>query len=215
MKKYFLFLIFVLYSVCGLSENFNTTTSYKVCFTPNQNCTNIIIDMLNQANSEVLVQAYSFTSAPIAKALVNAMQRGVDVKVILDKTQYKENGYSSAKFFMNNHIPVWIDYKPNIAHNKIMVIDNKTVITGSFNFTRAAQERNAENVLLINDVELAKTYRNNWMNRLQESKKPGPTSKKIKHHHPKKQKEDEFFSENTINKFISYGKRILKSFNLD
>jgi phosphatidylserine/phosphatidylglycerophosphate/cardiolipin synthase-like enzyme len=91
-----------------------------------------------------LVQAYSFTSAPIAKALLNAHKRGVKVEVILDRSQ-KTQKYSSATFLYNVGIPVKIDAQHTIAHNKVMIIDGETVITGSFNFTKPADENNAEN----------------------------------------------------------------------
>lgn len=68
---------------------------------------------------------------------------------------------------MNNNIDTWIDYKPAIAHNKIMIIDNRVVITGSFNFTKAAQNRNAENLLIIENHDLVKKYLANWVKRQQ------------------------------------------------
>ncbi len=83
----------------------------------------------------ILMQAYSFTSAPIAKALVEARERGVEVTAILDKSQRTEQ-YSSADFVLHAGIPTYIDDKHAIAHNKIMLIDGRTIITGSFNFTK-------------------------------------------------------------------------------
>jgi phosphatidylserine/phosphatidylglycerophosphate/cardiolipin synthase-like enzyme len=116
----------------------------------------------------VLVQAYSFTSAPIAKALVDAEKRGVKVQVILDRSQRTEK-YSSADFVQHAGIPTYIDAKHAIAHNKIMIIDGKTVLTGSFNFTKAAEENNAENLLVIQDLALATKYTANWQAHLQHS----------------------------------------------
>ena len=114
------------------------------------------------ARSEILVQAYSFTSAPIAKAFIDAHKRGVRVQVILDKSQETEK-YTSATFLANAGVPVRIDDDFAIAHNKIMILDDETVITGSFNFTKAAEERNAENVLVIRgNKDLAKFYLQNW-----------------------------------------------------
>lgn len=136
----------------------------SVCFTPGGACTQQIVDNINNANRSIFVQAYSFTSQPIAKALLDAKLRGVDVRIILDKSQRTQR-YSSSTFFLNNRIPVWIDTKPAIAHNKIMIIDNRIVITGSFNFTKAAQEKNAENLLIIHDTDLAKLYEQNWLSR--------------------------------------------------
>ena len=109
----------------------------------------------------MLVQAYSFTSAPIAKALLNAHKRGIKVEVILDKSQRTQK-YSSADFMANSGSPTKIDAVHAIAHNKVMVIGGETVITGSFNFTRAAEEKNAENLLVIRDKALAAKYIENW-----------------------------------------------------
>lgn len=150
-------------------QNFKPNSAYSVCFTPGSNCTQDIVTMISSAKKTIYVQAYSFTSAPIAKALVDAQARGVDVKVILDKSQYAAEKYSSSKFLSNHGIPVWIDYKPAIAHNKIMIIDNGIVITGSFNFTKSAQEKNAENLIMISDTAVASKYLENWMRRQRES----------------------------------------------
>jgi phosphatidylserine/phosphatidylglycerophosphate/cardiolipin synthase-like enzyme len=114
------------------------------------------------------VQAYSFTSAPIAKALVDAHRRGVKVTVILDKSQRTER-CSEADFLLHADIPTFIDAKHAIAHNKIMVIDGKTILTGSFNFTKAAEMNNAENLLVIQDAALAAKYTANWQAHLKHS----------------------------------------------
>ena len=63
----------------------------------------------------------------------------------------------------------FIDDKHAIAHNKVMVIDGHVVITGSFNFTKAAEESNAENLLVIDDVDLAQKYAKNWQEHLAHS----------------------------------------------
>jgi phosphatidylserine/phosphatidylglycerophosphate/cardiolipin synthase-like enzyme len=133
----------------------------EVYFSPHGGCTEAIIRELNKAKNTILVQAYSFTSAPIAKALLNAHKRGVKVEVIQDKSQVTQK-YSSATFFFNAGIPDKIDAKHAIAHNKVMIIDGETVITGSFNFTRAAEENNAENLLVIHDKKLAERSIKNW-----------------------------------------------------
>jgi phosphatidylserine/phosphatidylglycerophosphate/cardiolipin synthase-like enzyme len=140
-------------------------TEIKSCFTPGQDCTGFIVNQVNHAKGRVLVQAYGMTSEPIMQALAQAKRRGVDVRVLLDKTNEQER-YSAATFLLNQGIAVLIDDKVAIAHNKVMVIDDSDVVTGSFNFTKAAQERNAENVLIIaNNPELARTYSENWRNR--------------------------------------------------
>ena len=145
-----------------------TPPNWQVYFSPHGGCTDAIIRELNKAKSTVLVQAYTFTSAPIAKALLNAHKRGVKVEVILDKSQRTQK-YSSATFLSNVGIPVKIDAQHAIAHNKVMIIDEETVITGSFNFTKAAEANNAENLLVIHDKKLASLYMKNWQEHAQHS----------------------------------------------
>jgi len=135
--------------------------SWEVHFSPKGDCTDAILREIGKARKTVLVQAYSFSSAPIAKALLNAHRRGVRVEVILDKSQRTQK-YSSATFFGNTGISIRIDGSHAIAHNKVMIIDGETVITGSFNFTKSAEERNAENLLILQDKGLAAVYTRNW-----------------------------------------------------
>lgn len=130
------------------AETFSSTGIIDVYFSPKGGATEAVVSEINNASKEILVQAYSFTSAPIAKALANARKRGIKIDVVLDKSQRKEK-YTSADFVAHAGIPTFIDDKHAIAHNKIILIDRQTLITGSFNFTRAAEERNAENLLVI------------------------------------------------------------------
>jgi phosphatidylserine/phosphatidylglycerophosphate/cardiolipin synthase-like enzyme len=134
---------------------------WEVYFSPHGGCTDAILRELDRAGTSVLVQAYSFTSSPIAKGLLNAQKRGVKVEVILDKGQRREK-YSSADFLVNSRISTLIDSHHAIAHNKVIIIDGETVITGSFNFTKAAEDKNAENLLVIRDRKLASAYAKNW-----------------------------------------------------
>ena len=141
----------------------------KAYFSPNGGCTQAVVETLNGAKKTILVQAYSFTSTPIAKALVDAKKRGVDVRVILDRSQRTER-YSGATFLTNGGVTTFIDATHKIAHNKVIVIDDQEVITGSFNFTKAAETGNAENVLLIlHAPELAAKYSQNWHEHLNHS----------------------------------------------
>jgi phosphatidylserine/phosphatidylglycerophosphate/cardiolipin synthase-like enzyme len=144
----------------------------RACFTPGQNCTALIIEQINAAQSELLVQAYGFTSPEIIQAIGRAKERGVDVNVILDRVN-EQDRYTGATYLLNHGIDPLIDDRVVIAHNKIMVIDDRNVITGSFNFTKAAQ-RNAENVLfVIDDMALAAAYKENWMRRAAASRSLG------------------------------------------
>jgi phosphatidylserine/phosphatidylglycerophosphate/cardiolipin synthase-like enzyme len=120
-----------------------------------------VVREIEWARSTILVQAYSFTSTPIARALVDARKRGVRVQAILDKSALKEN-YAEADFLAQMGVPTRIDAEHAIAHNKVMIIDGQVVLTGSFNFTRQAETSNAENLLVIRSPALAREYAANW-----------------------------------------------------
>lgn len=133
-----------------------------VAFSPNNGVTELVVKNIGLAQKTILVSAYSFTSKDIAEALLAAKKRGVDIKIILDKSQISQK-YSSATFFTNQGFDLRIDIKHAIFHDKVMIIDDKTVITGSFNFTKAAETKNAENLLVLHDnPELAKLYTQDW-----------------------------------------------------
>jgi phosphatidylserine/phosphatidylglycerophosphate/cardiolipin synthase-like enzyme len=135
MRVYVAVLLLALCAPSGWSaEGGIRPAKWSVYFSPHGGCTEAVVDALGKAKSTVLVQAYSFTSAPIAKTLVEAHRRGVKVEVVLDRSQRTEK-YSSATFVYNNGIPCFIDAQHAIAHSKVIVIDGVTVITGSFNFT--------------------------------------------------------------------------------
>ncbi len=133
----------------------------EVHFSPQGGCTETIVREIDAAQSSILIQAFSFTSVPIAKAVVEAHKRGVHVEVILDRSQKTEK-YSEADYLHNSGLPVLVDSEHAIAHNKVMIIDGRTVITGSFNFTKQAEQSNAENLLVIRDKFLADQYTANW-----------------------------------------------------
>ncbi|MCK9377071.1 MAG: phospholipase D family protein [Syntrophobacterales bacterium] len=143
--------------------------SIQVYFSPHGGCTDAILKQINQARTEILLQAYSFTSKPIAQALIQAHKRGVKITAILDKSNRTQK-YSAATFLKHMDIPVFIDDKHAIAHNKIMLIDNRVVITGSFNFTAGAETKNAENLLVLEDMpDLTLAYRDNFFQHLRHS----------------------------------------------
>ena len=136
--------------------------SITPCFTPGQDCASVVAHEIDGATSTVLVQAYGFTSRPIEQALIAAHKRGVDVQIILDRSNRAQK-WSGLRLVEAAEIPTAIDAAHAIAHNKVMVIDNTVTMTGSFNFTTSAQAKNAENLLIIRDAELAQKYTQNFL----------------------------------------------------
>lgn len=143
----------------------------NICFTPPSGCESLVAQEISKANKNIYVQAYGLTSAPIIYQLKAAYDRGVQVAVLLDGGGLSNNEpvYQDLK---NAGISVSMDKMPGIAHNKVMIIDDVKVITGSFNFTGAANTKNAENLLLIEDAEVADRYFINWQNRKANSTHP-------------------------------------------
>src|SRR5205807_41954 len=102
----------------------------SVYFSPGTDCGQLIIDKVRMAQKCVYVQAYSFTSERIAKALNEVHKRGVEVKVILDDD--KADKKSELDFLSRKGIDTYLDSKHEKAHSKVILIDGQTIITGSF-----------------------------------------------------------------------------------
>jgi len=150
------------------------TAQIRVCFVPAQQCDAPIAAAIHAARQSIRVQAYGFTAPVILGALGDAKERGVDVQVILDRSNdpfnRRDRGSErprlvGAQFTAAMGIPTWIDHRVAIAHNKVIIIDGKTVIGGSYNFTLSAEDRNAENVTFIDSADVAKLYLANWETR--------------------------------------------------
>lgn len=129
-----------------------------VYFSPKGGVKQILIDAIRQANEEILVALYYFTDPDLADELVEAHHRGLQIRVILDKSQ-RNGKYSQARKLADAGLPVAFDSKHRIFHHKFMVIDKTTVVTGSQNWTKSADQYNAENILCLQDGELATQYR--------------------------------------------------------
>ena len=136
----------------------------STCFTPPPGCTKFIAAQIDEAEYSIYMQAYGMSDVLITNALINAQARGVKVRILLDRSNLRHK-FSKLRELQRAKIDVDIDKVPGIAHNKVIIIDKKKVITGSFNFTAAADKRNAENVIMIEDAELAASYLQNWLSR--------------------------------------------------
>lgn len=116
MLKYLnisIILIILAFSLCN-AEEFKATGTIDAYFSPRGGATEAIVKEINTAKQEILVQAYSFTSKPIAKALVDAKKRGIKIEAVLDKSQ-KRDKYTSADFVAHAGIPTYIDSAHAIA----------------------------------------------------------------------------------------------------
>ena len=144
------------------AEASKTPPKIQVFFSPKGGCEAAVLKAINEAKKEVLVAAYSFTSRPIASALIAAHKRGVDVKLCADDSN-KNEATSQADELAAAGVPVRFDATHAISHSKYLVVDGSLVTTGSFNFSANAESSNWENLLVIPSKELAGLYRENWL----------------------------------------------------
>ncbi|WWP02086.1 MAG: phospholipase D family protein [Candidatus Dasytiphilus stammeri] len=148
-------------SCCAIIDN----NKISVGFTPSKNsASNLILNAINKANHKIDIAAYSFTSKNISLTLLQAKKRGVTIRIVAD---YKANHkYTAITFLANKGISVRLNRNYSIMHNKFMIIDNQLVQTGSYNYTVAAANHNAENIIIIyNAPNIASKY-NSEFNRL-------------------------------------------------
>jgi phosphatidylserine/phosphatidylglycerophosphate/cardiolipin synthase-like enzyme len=116
-----------------------------------------IIPLVNSATSSVRFLAFSFTDYPLATALIQRAQQGVDVAGVFDKTQAGGQGAELGTLFCAG-VPVRHDDNRQFMHNKVIVVDARYVVTGSFNFSTSAEESNDENVIIIDNPAIAQLY---------------------------------------------------------
>lgn len=152
------------YSFSTSQTAIDNENQIELCFTPPSGCGTLIAQEIARARESIYVQAYGLTSGIIVNQLIQAKNRGVKVQVLLDKSNVFDK-WSKMMDLVNANVSVRIDKVLGIAHNKVIIIDEQKVITGSFNFTNAADKRNAENVIIINNKSVAKEYLNNWRDR--------------------------------------------------
>jgi phosphatidylserine/phosphatidylglycerophosphate/cardiolipin synthase-like enzyme len=148
----------------------------RVCFSPplSGGCDPLAAVLLEIGNARrtIRVQMYALTLQEIVGALVKARRRGVDVRVIVDRSQLTQDRSEVFRIagLASSGVPVLVDTVPGLMHDKVMVIDSETVLTGSFNYTWSAERFNAENLLVLHDATLAAEYTRNWNERAAKSR---------------------------------------------
>ena len=140
------------------------SATIETCFAPEDDCAAFAVQAIDRARREILVGAYGLTTGSgIVEALVRAYQRGVEVKLIADKTT--PCGHSSGiNLLASAGVPVWIDHSARIAHAKTMVIDGTLTLNGSYNWTRGAAA-NSEDLNLVASPAVAEAYAAHWRGR--------------------------------------------------
>jgi len=150
-----------------ITESFTETTTVferggevevlGICFSKTMNCSSLIEYWIARANESLHVMIYGFTLDHLSKALIDAMRRGVEVKVVIERESAYWRG-SEYERLLHAGVDVKLDGNPYTMHHKVAIIDGKIVIIGSYNWTWRAENKNDENVLILMSRSLAEKY---------------------------------------------------------
>jgi phosphatidylserine/phosphatidylglycerophosphate/cardiolipin synthase-like enzyme len=147
----------------------------QACFTPQVagacDPQGAVLTAIKDARTTIRIQMYSLTVEEVVAELVNAKRRGIDVRAIVDRDQLQHDRNDSRRIaaLVAAGVPVLVDTVPGLMHNKVMVVDDDTVLTGSFNYTWGAEHLNAENLIVLHDPALAAEYMRYWNQRAAQS----------------------------------------------
>jgi phosphatidylserine/phosphatidylglycerophosphate/cardiolipin synthase-like enzyme len=147
------------------------SSGIETAFSPNESAERLVIKTINSARRSIRLAAYSFTSPAIVHALVTAHKQGIDVRIVVDEKGNKSKASIAAlNLVANAGIPVRTNAMYAIHHDKYIIADDRSVQTGSFNYSRAAQQSNSENVLVVwNNASVAASYMRHWTSRFDEA----------------------------------------------
>jgi phosphatidylserine/phosphatidylglycerophosphate/cardiolipin synthase-like enzyme len=132
-------------------------TPIQIYFSPEDHVLDHMIPLVASASASIHFMAFSFTDYPLAKAMIDRAAAGVDVSGVFEKTG-SETDSSELRTFFCAHVPARQDGNPKFLHDKVIIIDNRYVISGSFNLSTNATESNDENVIIIDNPDIAKLY---------------------------------------------------------
>lgn len=151
----------------GTFNAYAQASDISVGFSPEGSASELVLSTINSAQKEIRMMAYSFTDPSVVKSLMNAKKKGIDIKLVVDEKGNKNASSTAAKnLIVGAGIPLRTNSTYPIQHDKVIIVDRKTVETGSYNYSKAASNRNSENVIVIrNNTEVASQYLDHWNSR--------------------------------------------------
>ncbi|MEA1979084.1 MAG: phospholipase D-like domain-containing protein [Chloroflexota bacterium] len=132
-------------------------TEVEVYFSPDDHVLQRLLSLLTAAEESIEFLAFSFTSDPLAEALIARGADGVRVRGVMERDQVNNSGGEFGNLVLAG-LDLRLDANQNKMHHKVILIDGEIVVTGSYNFSRNAEEKNDENVLIFHSVEIAQQY---------------------------------------------------------
>jgi len=130
----------------------------QVYFSPEDGTAAHLVDLIGEAKQSIYFLAYSYTSDEIALAMIERAQAGVAVVGVFETSQFRSNTGTEFEHLLSAGADVRLDGNPRNMHHKVIILDEKTVVTGSYNFSASAENRNDENTLVIHSPEIAAQF---------------------------------------------------------
>ncbi|PIQ22873.1 MAG: endonuclease [Cytophagales bacterium CG18_big_fil_WC_8_21_14_2_50_42_9] len=135
----------------------NSKVLNKAYFSPGDACLNAIISSINGAQSIIKICVFTISDDRITRAILQVHRRGIKIKILTDNEKLHDKG-SDIRELAQAGVPVRIDNTSNHMHHKFALLDNQTVLTGSYNWTRSAAQYNHENLIISDDKTLAQDF---------------------------------------------------------
>jgi phosphatidylserine/phosphatidylglycerophosphate/cardiolipin synthase-like enzyme len=133
-------------------------TNIEIYFSPDDGVAEHILEILSDAEESIYFMAFSFTTDEFGETIRAQAENGLDVAGVMEEQQVKSNIGTEYDLFKQAGLNVFIDGNEGQMHHKTMIIDNRIVITGSYNFSRSAEIRNDENLVVFHNEQIADFY---------------------------------------------------------
>jgi phosphatidylserine/phosphatidylglycerophosphate/cardiolipin synthase-like enzyme len=135
----------------------------EYCFSPGGNCASVVVKWIDRANSSIHILIYEFSLTVIGDAIIRAKQRNpnMDIRIAWDNSELSVAG-SQYQRLKTAGINVRVDHRSGLLHDKLAVIDGHIIVTGSFNWSAAANQTNRENLIIINSQEWGTAFEQNF-----------------------------------------------------
>ena len=130
----------------------------EVYFAPEDDFAARLVELIEAAHQNVYFLAYAFTADDIATAMLESVSNGVTVSGVFEATQINPETGSEYERLRRAGLDVRRDSNSGNMHHKVIIVDGQIVVTGSYNFSASAQDRNDENALVIHDPQIAAQY---------------------------------------------------------
>ncbi len=134
-------------------------TALHVYFSPDDHFQRALVALLNRAKSSIYFMAYSFTADALGNAIRQRGADGVKVSGVMEANQVKSDVGTEYDAFRKAGADVRLDGNPGLMHHKVMIIDNRFVVMGSYNFTASAEKKNDENLVVIDNPQIAAQFK--------------------------------------------------------